>query len=134
MRAGKANAKFQAGSSGISTPNHIDKIPRTKYSIIKRIMFFSFFQLISQRVYNPALGGLGSLPGPQFFAQLIPALIGLAFVVGVFAFVSNSNPANGNIGSLATANSICQSNATAAGLSGTFRAWLSTDSVNARTN
>src|SRR3990172_6255506 len=208
-----------------------------------------YISSLAQVIHNPALGGLGGLPGPQFFAQLIPALIGLAFVVGVFAFVfyflfgavswivaggdkvaievarsrvthavvgltvllltfavlnlfecffgiglrnvaigpfnisfvgtyfcpstggpppppptptatpktvpptatatqmptlppysyyvafvSNSNPANGNIGSLATANSICQSNATAAGLSGTFRAWLSTDSVNARTN
>jgi hypothetical protein len=45
------------------------------------------FQLIAQRVVNPALGGLGSLPGPQFFSQLLPALISLAFVIGVIVFV-----------------------------------------------
>jgi len=46
-----------------------------------------YISSLAQVIHNPALGGLGSLPGPQFFAQLIPALIGLAFVVGVFAFV-----------------------------------------------
>src|SRR3990170_4634532 len=46
-----------------------------------------YISSLAQVIHNPALGGLGGLPGPQFFAQLIPALIGLAFVVGVFAFV-----------------------------------------------
>jgi len=42
---------------------------------------------IAQVINNPALGNLGRLSGEEFFAKLIPALIGLGFVVGAIIFV-----------------------------------------------
>lgn len=37
-------------------------------------------------VTNPALGSLGNKSGVNFFSSLIPALIGLAFIVGALTF------------------------------------------------
>ncbi len=38
-------------------------------------------------ITNPALGGLGSLSGAEFFQRLIPALVGLALLAGVLVFL-----------------------------------------------
>src|SRR5258706_6843464 len=35
---------------------------------------------------NPALGNFGSTHGPEFFGRLVPAGIGLAFLVGALIF------------------------------------------------
>ena len=43
--------------------------------------------LIAQEIGNPALGPLGILTGPEFFGKLIPALVGLGFVIGAIVFV-----------------------------------------------
>ena len=43
--------------------------------------------LIAQIISNPALGDLGALTGPEFFGKLIPALVGLGFVIGAIVFV-----------------------------------------------
>lgn len=37
-------------------------------------------------LYNPAIGNLGNNSGISFVQQLIPSLVGLAFVVGVLIF------------------------------------------------
>lgn len=37
-------------------------------------------------ITNPALGPLGNLSGTDFFSRLIPAGVGIAFVIGVLYF------------------------------------------------
>lgn len=48
----------------------------------------------------------------------------------ITVFVSSTTFANGNLGGIAGANSTCQSNASGASLSGTYKAWIATTSAN----
>lgn len=38
------------------------------------------------KIINPIIGDLGSLSGVEFFQKLLPALVGLGFMVGVIIF------------------------------------------------
>lgn len=48
-----------------------------------------------------------------------------------FAFVTSTSNHTGNLGGIGGADSICQARAAAAGLAGTYRAWLTTSTTNA---
>lgn len=50
-------------------------------------MILAIFQLVAQQINNPILGpGLQNLSGVGFFQRLVPALVGLGFVIGVVIF------------------------------------------------
>ena len=50
-------------------------------------MLTIYQQLIAQNVNNPALGpSLGNINGVEFIRGLIPALVGVGFVIGVIIF------------------------------------------------
>jgi hypothetical protein len=82
--------------------------------------------------WNGACSGTGGCTVTMSQARSVYATFNAPPIAPNLMFVTSTTH-TGNLGGLAGADAICQARAGAAGLAGTYRAWLSTTSVNANT-